>query len=87
MLSWRERLGRGCVEMLYWTMSEYCPSFLRNLVIASREDVMTLLSMKRAIEFPQNSRIVQFAKTRKAGTERSINLTGLIYDQPVLQYN
>ena len=55
MLSWRERLGRGCVEMLYWTMSEYCPSFLRNLVIASREDVMTLLSMKRAIEFPKTA--------------------------------
>ena len=62
MLSWRERLGRGSVEMLYWTMSEYCPSFLRNLVIASREDVMTLLSMKRTIEFPKTA--VQFSSTK-----------------------
>ena len=73
MLSWRERLGRGCVEMLYWTMSEYCPSFLRNLVIASREDVMTLLSMKRAVEFPKTA--LQFSSTKHEKQEQKGQLT------------
>lgn len=69
MLSWRERLGRGCVEMLYWTMSEYCPSFLRNLVIASREDVMT----KRTIEFPKAA--VLFSSTKHEKQEQKGQLT------------